>query len=535
MNRNKNAQSKNLPVYGNILDSFMKLSELIPANDGTRSFTISSSEAYDKPLPITGENTETTINVTHQQHFISQIQDSFIIVDSAVQIAIPELTANAFGGASPVIFIGFKSANQVFRQMKILLNGVPTQYLSTECIREGFAFSNIKGASEKRSKKHTHTLYEDVEQYKLGVCGAYLPLSNWKNAQKTATVNIRCIVPLSDLLPLQAFSLYPSNIVGQLALKAMFSMRGLIWCQVDPSAVLESNNFLNNQSTPLSAKFGATAFYDRFFHQIGDSGYVTDENGTASYISSQVRPYIISFSVNRVSSQMMGYGVKQQTADAIYNFLRENQIFIPAQELQFVSYSVQPTAYGLTASTPILFDNVEAISVMFPTSQNQLTVFKNPNIANFQLKIDNMLLPPVPISTNSEVSPEFLTYQLNASDLDGSLEPTRSWIYSITNQRTNPSGVRYINTRVDDTDFMATFSLERSQGGNVFDGYSTTSSINVETRFTPLINGANDVYYIPDPASPTVHPPAPELWLCRDTFWIMSAGKLEYIKSGSPR
>jgi hypothetical protein len=265
MNRNYNANSKNLPKYGNVLDSFRQLENLIPSNDGTRSFIILSSEAYDKPLPITGENTETTISVTTPDHDISQIQDSFLIVDTSSTIRIGELSANAFpGGAEPVIFVGFKSSNQVFRQMRVLINNVNTEYLSTECLREGYAYANLKGKAEKTSKKHSHTLYEDVSSYKLGVCGAYLPLSLWKNAQKTATVNIRCIVPLSDLLPLQSFSLYPSRIVGQLALKIAFTMRGLIWCQVDPASVLEIENFLNNQANTLSAKFGATAFFDRF-------------------------------------------------------------------------------------------------------------------------------------------------------------------------------------------------------------------------------------------------------------------------------
>ncbi len=286
MNRNNNARSKGLSTYGNVLESFKELQNLIPANDGTRSFIVLSSEAYDKPLPITGENTETTISITTPDHDISQVDESFLIVDTSSTIRIAELSANAYTvGAEPMIFIGFKSSNQVFRQMRVLINNINTEYLSTECLREGFAYSNLKGISEKRSKKHVHTIYEDISEYQQGVCGVYLPLSLWKNAQKTATVNIRCIVPISDILPLQSFSLYPSKIIGQLALKLAFTMRGLVWCQVPPEAVLESENFLNNQTTALNAKFGATAFYDRFLHQIGDYGTLLDDDGTASYIS----------------------------------------------------------------------------------------------------------------------------------------------------------------------------------------------------------------------------------------------------------
>ena len=535
MNRNNNANSKNLPVYGNVLESFKGLADLIPQNDGTRSFIILSSEAHHLSLPISGPNQETIIDLTDQNHDVSQINDSILIVETSSQIRIAELSGTAYGGEDPLIFIGFKASNQCIRQMRVLINGQNTEYLSTECLREGFAYSNLKGRAEKASKKHVHTLYEDVAEYKLGICGVYLPLSLWKNSQRTATVNIRCIIPLSDLLPLQSFSIYPSKIIGDLALKLAFTMNGLIWCQVDPVAVNDADNYLNNTAHPLDAKFGSTAFYDRFFHQIGDYGTLLDEDGSASYIARRCAPQVMSFSINRLSCQKMGYGVLPQTLDAMASFISSNPIIIPAQELVYHAFAKEASSSGFVATLTILFDNIEAISIMFPTSSQQVSCFKNPNVRDLQMKIENTLYPPTPISTNSEISPEFLNFQLNASDLDGSIEPTRGWIYSLVNQRLNSSGVRYANTRIDDTDFMCNFSLERSQGGHVFDGFSTSKPVNVELRFSPVTMGANDVYYLPDPTDPSVHPPAPELWLCKDTYWVMQRGGLSYVNVGSPR
>ena len=46
MNRVHNARAKNFPVNGNILDSFKKLTDLIPTNDGVRKFRQHSSEAW---------------------------------------------------------------------------------------------------------------------------------------------------------------------------------------------------------------------------------------------------------------------------------------------------------------------------------------------------------------------------------------------------------------------------------------------------------------------------------------------------------
>ena len=233
---------------------------------------------------------------------------------------------------------------------------------------------------------------------------------------------------------------------------------------------------------------------------------------------------------------MMGYGVQPDAMQAIYNHLQSNPIYIPAQALDFIPYPAPTTGGNYSQSAQVLFENVECISVMYPTNPTHITCFKNPNIQNFQLKIDNALFPPTPISTNTNLSPEFITYQLNASDLDGSIEPTQSWMSSITEPRTDADGVRYPNTRFDDTDFMLNISTERSQGGYVFDGLTTVKAVNVELRFSPVVTGNNDVYYRPDQLNlaSTIQVP-PELWICRDTYFELGIGKVVYHRDGTPK
>jgi len=169
MHRTNNVQAKNLPTYGNVLDGFMGLNSIIPPNDGTRSFIQLSQDAYDVALPISGDNTETTIKITHPSHMISQINDSFLLVTENITIQIPQIKDQAYviGDVTdtPVYFFGFKSSNQMFRQMKILHNGVDTDYLSQECIHEGFAYSNLKPSSEKIGKKNIQTTYDAVYNY----------------------------------------------------------------------------------------------------------------------------------------------------------------------------------------------------------------------------------------------------------------------------------------------------------------------------------------------------------------------------------
>jgi len=471
---------------------------------------------------------------------VSQINDSFLLVTENITIQIPQIKDQAYviGNVTdtPVYFFGFKSSNQMFRQMKILHNGVDTDYLSQECIREGFAYSNLKPSSEKIGKKNIHTTYDAVYNYSPEVCGIYISATAFKNPSKSTTVTLKTLIPISDLIALQSFSLYPSQLIGEIALKVIFSTRAMVWCQVPPKAVLDAHNFMNNTNLELNGAYESSAYiYDRFFHQIGDSGIVMDVDVGPAYIQNKVTPIVTSFTVTHFKSQLMGFGVTPETFQAMADYMNKNPILLPAQQLQYFSYSTVPDASGLNASMQITFDNVECLTLMFPTTTQQVTVFQNPMITNLQMNINEKLFPPNSISTSTEISPEFLVYQLNASDLDGCIEPTKSWLYSITQPRHNSSGTRLANTIHDNTDFMCNFSLERAQGGSVFDGFTTETSVNVKLSFNPIYAGANDVYYLPDSSNANIHPPAPQMWLCRDTYWVLSNGTLKYVNKGSPR
>ena len=225
----------------------------------------------------------------------------------------------------------------------------------------------------------------------------------------------------------------------------------------------------------------------------------------------------------------MGFGVQPQVMNAIADQLRQEPLVIPAQQLEFVKYAaaLSGNSSSFTASISHVFDNAESISVMFPQTPNQFTVFRNPFINNFQLKIDGKLYPAIRMSTSTDISPEFLTFQLNASDLDGAIQPTQSLMYSLTESRHNPSGTRYPYVRFDDTDFLLTISTERSQGGNVIDGLTTQGPVTCELRFDPLYTGASSTYYTDDFGNTNTQ--APELWICKDTVFVVGVNRVEYI------
>jgi len=117
------------------------------------------------------------------------------------------------------------------------------------------------------------------------VCGIYISATAFKNPSKSTTVTLKTLIPISDQIALQSFTLYPSQLIGEIALKVIFSTHAMIWCQVPPQAVIDAHNFMNNTNLELVQAYKDSAYiYDRFFHQIGDSGILIDVDAGPAYI-----------------------------------------------------------------------------------------------------------------------------------------------------------------------------------------------------------------------------------------------------------
>jgi hypothetical protein len=81
---------------------------------------------------------------------------------------------------------------------------------------------------------------------------------------------------------------------------------------------------------------------------------------------------------------------------------------------------------------------------------------------------------------------------------------------------------------------MFNVQLERNNAGYTYDGLdSDGQNIAIQLRGNPIYGGINDTYYNVN-SSGTKHPPPPQVWLCRDTYFLMSTEGLKYIRTGSP-
>jgi hypothetical protein len=158
---------------------------------------------------------------------------------------------------------------------------------------------------------------------------------------------------------------------------------------------------------------------------------------------------------------------------------------------------------------------------MFARQANDDTIFENPMIDNFYIKV---LGQQYPERTYDTLSPRLYQNMIMTCDLDGGLKPTKDFIdaYTMRKNHTNDGGKdhgqRYNNTLRDNTNVALVIQTLRNQSGYVFDGIdSQGQSVPLEMHFNPLFQ--DDTYCNFDGQTSTAHPPPPQIWLCVDAYW----------------
>ena len=76
---------------------------------------------------------------------------------------------------------------------------------------------------------------------------------------------------------------------------------------------------------------------------------------------------------------------------------------------------------------------------------------------------------------------------------------------------------------------------ERSRGGYLYDGLdSNGQNIPIQIRGQPIYSDAQDTYFNYDESGQN-HPPPPQLFICRDTYFTVDTSNgLVYHPTGSP-
>lgn len=528
---------------GNVASYFENLRNLVQINDGTRSFITKTTDCHDQPAPLPAEEW-TYVDITNEGHDISQITDGFETYKVEAMIKVVGLNSASFNDTNHLfkLNIGFKSSNQLVDDQFIYCNNIDTGYHNQECVREGMAYSAIKPLQEKKTKKYIHTLYENVENYSESIAGAYINCADFKDGL-AHPVEWEMNVPFEDYLPLQAFDLFPNSICGNLKFHRKHTPKGLVWAPVNPLKVKDSKELYEGELINMILPANIAALYKHGFTQIGNSaqaisaititaGANEGDPSTLAATSGSIQVICDGLRIISEKSTMYGFNVHPASKEYIKSLFAEPMI-MPSQQISFHTFPHAANDGGIDSTLTIPVSNATCMSIVFPKYSNEYTVLENPMYQNLQLTVNSDTYPNQPVST---LGARFLQQQLIASDLSGGLEATKEFEDSMTMPRNQPNGTRYLNTLRDATCFMWNVQVERNNAGYTFDGVQSGSgSIPIQLRGIPIYNGTNDTYYnVKQSGGTWIHPPPPQLWMCRDTYFTLYVGGMKYHKTGTP-
>jgi hypothetical protein len=260
---------------GNVSKYFEEtIGQMIQLNDGSHSFSTVTVDCHDNPAPF-HELNETMIAITHQGFPITQIEDGFLTFTIRARFELQGLDgATDYNDPHEVnqIFVGFKNSAEILDQLQINCRGRSIGIQDNECLREGFAYQTLRPVEAKK-KRYDHSLYEHVWSHRKQVCGVYIPIHKFKAGPVTVEFEIN--LPITDILCLQAFTLYPNFCLGELELKFYVKQFGLVWCQ---SSVKEIAEALEIMDEPFPSNTNElhklTAKIKHAFSQIGQSSLI---------------------------------------------------------------------------------------------------------------------------------------------------------------------------------------------------------------------------------------------------------------------
>jgi hypothetical protein len=433
------------------------MKNLISINDGNRKFTPRTVSCHDQQAPFR-ENEQTILGITHNDHHVSHISDGFVHMVLEVMIQVTGITTTgtpaAFTDTNHLCkaFVGFKSSNQIFRQMWIRSRNQGTGYEQSEMIREGFAMSHSMDYNTKKSKKYTHTLYDNVAKFNENVCGVYINLEDFKDGVPHP-VEIHLVCPFDDLAALQAFAFYPNAIVGDIELQFYVGHEGLVWAPVDPERVLDIKRELQGVAIDAVFPVGVPKNISHQFAQINNP-----LQAPITFAVAAATPYTITMTTGPVhvnctglrvlmcEANMSGFQVKQSTLNGIHSLFSE-PVYIPAEYLEYNAFPTPPNENGLRSTQNTALNNVKDIYVMFPKRTNDYTCFDNPCIDQFCIRAMGIQFPEKVVST---LGARFYQLTLNASDLGGVLRPTTEFIDSYTQEKNGDDSDHPLYTSLHD-------------------------------------------------------------------------------------
>jgi hypothetical protein len=305
--------------------------------------------------------------------------------------------------------------------------------------------------------------------------------------------------------------------------------------------VLDNKRFLQGDVMTATYNDLSTVDFGHRFTQINDPvRFPTTSTGTGAggspitYTSGVVTLTCAGMRIEDWHSHIKGYFINETSKAKIAQSIRSSGgLVFPSQQVFQYNFNKPPNAAGLSAQQNIALYNTHSILVAYPKTPNQVTVFENPCQTGVYLKVNSQQIPNDGYDTTGVAH---LQDQIDIASLDGPLNPSSDFENSIILEHSNQvDGTRYNNCLSDDTAYLAEFSTEHFDQAFIYDGlHSEGQNHPIELVGAPKYSGANDTYYIPDPAhQDQKNNQFPLLLECRDTFLVLNDTGLHYINESA--
>lgn len=511
-------------------------------NDGAHEYLHLQGECSTQ-LPVTSESTEIRIPLTDVNVDATQFDKSFITIGVDIPCNFKsETPIDDYTGEQDAdiieqiyrgckIFVGLKHSTECIREYKVYHKGRIVDGASQDnATVEGFIYNTYKAEESIVNRRGCHTLWESAHKDDISsICGTYISLYDLLQAQKNGgklTIPFTFTIPFNDIVVFNMFTLYHNAIFGQLELLFKFNPHALVYVQSEPLGSI-NKYCIRNQNTQMKQVWGIIQDKLKDFPLYLDYNYEYEQIGDQTIMVNSIQPTVTGPQVTTSKMVLQATGMRlhtcfttivgcKQETDALEKlrekFTNQTCWYAFSQRVQYLPFTQTASSHGLSITQQTYLKNVTDFVLLFPRSERQLTVSKNPMLTELSLTAMNRQLPAQPLDTSSE---RFAEIMLNSSDIEYGA-PFKEYANSVTIPRANANGI--MHHPCDLTSFLVTLKVERpSAMGMITDGLdSAGQSVAIRLKAKKKFEGDIDDYC-------TKSPPPPVLVLISDTFWLFSA------------
>ena len=516
---------------GDVEKYFQSLTTMIDANSGLHDFKLLTTDCSNVNAPFKADQF-TTFKLTDPSMDIIDMSKGFIQMKCDIDInflfkTLPENESTIREYIA--FFIGFKSGAHIINNYNVFSNGRMTACKNTKSRYEQMITYSCKSKEERAGRPGMYSPHEKVREMDECVCGTYVFLPPAVDRNTTQTVSFDVIIQIDDLLPFSAMSYFPRFINKELELQLSCNLlQNMVFCQVPIRSVCErTKSKVPGTNVGLNRMLLATTMeMDGRFTQCGDYAKCYYDLNTTDNLDVYHDITIIPSNLNvlEAKSYIYGFNIKDVTKQNIIKTFAENNFVIPAQWIEHYTFSQLPTGRNITTNIQVPMFNCCQVIMTFPNSGNQLTVSRNPHLESVQCHISDRVIPDKYFKTLDKVHSEMTLANLS---LDSLFTAPDELIEALTKDRKEYG--TWTLKKVDDSDYMLVFNLERWGNGCFCDGL-TGNPIPINLNANYMYSDNNPHYYVDDNGTKKHTAQNVNLFIVQDAFWVFGPEGGEFVK-----